>query len=67
MKVLEAREREFKRVRRDEVEVRHTNQAQRWDGVSGVYTVRSRASTDPGVHPEVTKDDVVGVACEPIS
>lgn len=67
MKALEPREREFKRVNRDEpAGRRNSGPGEFWDGVAGVYTVRAR-TTQPGETAAVPRagDDVVGVMCEP--
>lgn len=68
MKASEPREREFKRLNRDQATGRHNPRpGEFWDGVSGVYTVRPRpaAAGDTATHPEHTHDQVVGVMCEP--
>lgn len=66
MKPIESPEREFKRSRPQDA-MRRRNPDEYWDGVSGVYTVRPRTATtgEDTEHPERSKEEVLGVACEP--
>lgn len=67
LRATDGRRMKVKRGTREESPRR--NPDEHWDGVSGVYTVRSRggAGNASGETRDSAPQDVVGIVCEPTS